>query len=147
MTDPESGEELLARGRRILAGQPFSAFLGAELARFDREDGVELRLPMRPEFLQHHGFAHGGVLSYAADNALTFAGGMALGGRPVLTSEFKINYTRPGVGDTLIARAKAVYAGRTQAVATCQIFMQKDGVETLIAVAQGTTVAVEPRVS
>jgi uncharacterized protein (TIGR00369 family) len=141
----ESPEAMLARARLILAGQAFSAFLGAELTAFDREAGVEIRIPMRPEFRQQHGFAHGGLLSYAADNALTFAGGMALGGRPVLTSEFKINYTRPGVGETVIARAKAVYGGRTQAVATCQIFMEGDGIEKLVAVAQGTTVVVEPR--
>src|SRR4051812_36278327 len=50
-----------------------------------------------------NGFAHGGVLSYLTDNALTIAGAMGLG-RAVLTSEFKINYLRPDIGTTLVAR-------------------------------------------
>jgi uncharacterized protein (TIGR00369 family) len=136
------GETRFERGQRILSQQPFSVLLGTELVRAD-EHGVELRIPLRAEFLQQHGFAHGGLLSYAADNALTFAGGMALGGRPVLTSEYKINYVRPAVGEAVIVRAQVVYAGRKQAVARCDVFTLRDGVETLVAVGQGTTVVVE----
>lgn len=33
------------------------------------------KFPLRDEHLQQHGFVHGGVISYLADNALTFAGG------------------------------------------------------------------------
>ena len=62
--------ELLERGRRAVAGQPFSVLLGAELTRL--EPGLaELRLPLKPELMQQHDFVHGGVLSYLADNALT----------------------------------------------------------------------------
>ncbi len=132
------GSALLEHGRRALASQPFSAWLGTELAAFDTA-GAELRLAVRPELLQQHGFVHGGVLSYLADNALTFAGGGVLG-VAVVTSEYKINYLRPAQGETLLARASVVHAGRNQAVVRCDIYAVKAGAERLCASAQGTIV-------
>lgn len=87
--------------------------------------------------MQQHGFLHGGVISYAADNALTIAAAQAMG-YPVVTSEFKINYLRPVQGDAIIARAQCVHAGRWQAVSRCDIVVVRDGEEKLCAVAQGT---------
>lgn len=130
--------EQLARGRRILAAQPFSRLLGAELTAFG--DGfVELTLDVKPEFGQQHGFVHGGVISFLADNALTFAGGAVLG-EAVLTSEYKLNYVRPALGERLVARASVAGQGRTQAVCRCDVFIVKDGQEKLCAAAQGTIV-------
>ncbi|HEX2909429.1 MAG TPA: PaaI family thioesterase [Chloroflexia bacterium] len=121
---------------KALASQPFSRLIGAKITAFSPELS-ELIIPIRDELKQQHGFVHGGVLSYAADNALTFAGGAALGAG-VLTSEFKINYLRPAVGETLIARASVIYAGKSQAVCRCDIFAVKEGEEKLCATAQGT---------
>jgi len=133
-----SPETFLAMGRDILAEQPFSVLLGAELAALSPGQ-VDLQLALRPEHLQQHGFAHGGVVSYLADNALTYAGGTAMQ-VPVVTSEFKINYVRPAVGERLIARASADAVSKTQAVCRCEVFAVKDGVEKLCALAQGTIV-------
>jgi uncharacterized protein (TIGR00369 family) len=133
-----SPEVFLAMGRDILAKQPFSVLLGAELAAL-APGQVELQLALRPEHLQQNGFAHGGVVSYLADNALTFAGGTAMQ-VPVVTSEFKINYVRPAVGERLIARASADAVSKTQAVCRCEVFAVKDGAEKLCALAQGTIV-------
>ena len=130
-------------GRQVLAQQPFSLFLGADITAFEAGRAV-LELPLRPELLQQNGFAHGGVLSYLADNALTFAGGSVLG-VSVVTSEFKINYLRPAVGELLIARAQAVHHGRAQAVCRCDVFVVQAGTEKLCAVAQGTIAALPPR--
>lgn len=137
-----SPEVFLAMGRDILAQQPFSRLLGAELAAL-APGQVELHLALRPEHLQQNGFAHGGVVSYLADNALTFAGGTAMQ-VPVLTSEFKINYVRPAVGERLIARAEAQAVSKTQAVCRCEVYAVKDGSEKLCALAQGTIVRVNP---
>jgi len=130
-------EAVLAFGRQILASQPFSQLLGAELTQLTAEGACELRLPLRPALTQQYGFAHGGVVSYMADNALTYAGAVALR-VPVITSEFKINYLRPAVGEGLIARSSCIHAGRSQAVTRCDVFAVKDGVEKLCATAQGT---------
>lgn len=131
-----SQEAMLNMGRAVLAAQPFSVLIGAELVSFSKE-AVELHVPVTDKIRQQHGFVHGGVVSYAADNALTYAGGSVLLA-PVVTSEFKINYVRPAIGDMLIARAKAVHVGKTQAVCTCEVFVRTDGVEKLCAIAQGT---------
>jgi len=128
--------DLLALGRKILADQPFSRLLGTEMTAYSQE-GVELRLAITDEVRQQHGFVHGGVLAYLADNALTFAGGVAMGGG-VLTSEMKLNYIRPAVGELLIARARALAAGRTQGVVRCEVHAVKDGTEKLCVAAQGT---------
>jgi uncharacterized protein (TIGR00369 family) len=138
-----SPEQLLAHGRAVLAKQPFSVLLGAELVALAL-DSTELRLPLRADLMQQHSFAHGGVVSYLADNALTFAGGIALTGQ-IVTAEMKINCVRPAVGELLIARAKVIGAGRRQAVVRCDVFAVKDGEEKLCAAAQGTIAAVPPR--
>ena len=66
----------LEAARVALRSQPFSVLLGAELTSFD-STGIELRVPITDKLKQQHGFVHGGVISYAADNALTFAAGFA----------------------------------------------------------------------
>lgn len=131
--------DILEHGRKVLAAQPFSRLVGAELTRF--EPGLaEITVPVVEDLKQQMGFVHGGVLAYLADNAMTFAGGSVLQG--VLTSEMKINYLRPGVGEALIARASVLSHGRSQAVCRCDIFALVAGEEKLCAAAQGTIVQV-----
>jgi uncharacterized protein (TIGR00369 family) len=129
-------EDMLSWGRRILGSQPFSILLGAELLGFS-EGSAELKIPIRAELTQQHGFVHGGVISYAADNALTYAGGSALG-PAVVTSEFKINYVRPVMGDIIVARATVIHPGNNQAVCRCEVYVSSEGSEVLCATAQGT---------
>lgn len=127
---------MLEIGRKVLAAQPFSVLLGTELLAFE-EGRAELALELKPEHLQQNGFAHGGILSYLADNALTFAGGSVLGVK-VLTLEFKINYLRPAKGSRLVARARVIGSGANQAVCACDILVIDDGIEKACAAAQGT---------
>ncbi len=130
-----------ALGQAVLAAQPFSQYIGARLVWLG-EGEAELRVPIRHELLQQNGFVHGGVLSYACDNGLTFAAGSVLG-RAVVTSEFKINYLRPAVGRELLARASVVYAGKSQAVCRCDVsVLMDDGRSVLCATAQGTAVLI-----
>ncbi|RZI85278.1 MAG: PaaI family thioesterase [Rubrivivax sp.] len=129
--------DMLSMGRQVLDQQGFSRLLGTELAAYG-PDGVVLRLALRDELRQQNGFAHGGVISYLADNALTFAGGASLG-PAVLTAEYKINYLRPGTGVALVAKASVIYAGKTSATCRCEVFaVAEDGSEKLCACAQGT---------
>jgi uncharacterized protein (TIGR00369 family) len=133
-------DDILAFAQQIFDSQPFTRYLGAELVSVD--DGqVVIRLPIRPELLQQHGFVHGGVLSYLADNALTFAGGVALGS-DALTSEFKINYLHPAKGVALTAQARPLSTTRRQSVCSCEVAsIDAAGNETVAAIAQGTIVA------
>jgi uncharacterized protein (TIGR00369 family) len=128
--------DLFAFGSDALSRQPFSAMLNARLDAF--ASGIaELSVPVVPGLLQQHGFVHGGVLSYLADNALTFAGGSVLGDS--VTAEFKINYLRPAKdAERLLAVATVVGSGKTQAVCRCDIFVVRGAERTLCAAAQGT---------
>ncbi|MBB5913835.1 uncharacterized protein (TIGR00369 family) [Nocardia transvalensis] len=132
----------LDTAREVLAAQPFSELIGAELAAYG-EDGVTLVIPVRPELGQQFGYVHGGVLAYAADNALTYAAALALGPN-VLTGGFTITYLRPAAGVRLRAEAQVTGATRRQAVCRCEIHAEDEhGGSVLVAVAQGTTRAVE----
>jgi len=128
--------DALNRGREILAAQPFSALLETELVAYSTS-GAEVHVPITERVKQQNGFVHGGVISYAADNALAFAGGAELG-PDVVTSEFKINYVRPALGTRLVARASVIHAGRNQAVCRCDVFAQDGQGERLCATALGT---------
>lgn len=131
-------DAFLAMGREVLAKQPFSILMGAQLNAL-APGRCELQVAVGEHLKQQNGFVHGGVLSYLADNALTYAGGTALS-VPVVTSEFKINYVRPAVGDRLVARAQAEYVGKLQAVCRCDVFAVTAQGEKLCAMAQGTIV-------
>ena len=126
----------LQMGREVLAKQPFSVLIGAELAALE-PGRCELVVPITAQLKQQMGFAHGGVVSYLADNALTYAGGTAMQ-LPVVTSEYKINYLRPAIGERLVARARAVHVSKSQAVCQCDVFAVSGGEEKLCAIAQGT---------
>jgi uncharacterized protein (TIGR00369 family) len=134
---------LVALAKSVLAAQPFSVLIGAELVAIS-DGSAELFIPCKPELCQHHGFIHGGVLSYAADNCITFAGGSVLGSA-IVTSEYKINYVRPAMGTGVRAQAKVVSRGKRQVVCSCEILVEKDGESKLCAIALGTVTAMEPR--
>lgn len=135
--------DIIELGRGVLQNQPFSCHLGAELEAFEPGSAV-LTLNVRPEFLQQHGYVHGGVLSYLADNALTFAGGSHVG--DALTVEFKINYVKPAKAQRLRAVATVSAGGRRLVACRCDLFAESEGLAPYIcAVAQGTILAVEQR--
>jgi uncharacterized protein (TIGR00369 family) len=127
----------LVLARKALAAQPFSVLLGTRLVAFG-DGAATLELDIRDELRQQYGFVHGGVLGYAADNALTFAAGSVVGAR-LITAGFTIDYLRPAQGDVLRAEARVVRAGRTRVVCRCDLStVEGDGTPTLCAVAQGT---------
>ncbi len=131
--------DLSALAHDIFSAQGFSQLLGAELIAVGA-DSAEIRIRNRAELQQQHGYLHGGVISYLADNALTFAGGLALGG-DALTAGYTINYTRPASGDTIVARAKAMATTQRQAICQCSIYVLDHDAEHLVAVAQGAIIA------
>jgi uncharacterized protein (TIGR00369 family) len=127
--------ELFEYGTQILKDQPFSTLLGAELVSLEQGQ-AKIALTIHQDLKQQHGFIHGGVISYLADNCLTYAGGSVLGNS--LTLEFKINYIRPAVGEQLIAEASVLSSGKHFAVCECKVTALSNEGEKLVAVAQGT---------
>jgi len=132
-------DNLFEFGKAILESQPFSQLIGAELTGFE-SGRAEISLVITDQLKQQHGFVHGGIVSYMADNCLTYAGGSVLGDS--VTSEYKINYVRPAMGETLVAKSTVLSSGKTQAVCECKVFAIADGKEALVAVAQGTIIKV-----
>ncbi|MEU4196442.1 PaaI family thioesterase [Kribbella sp. NPDC026611] len=130
----------LELAQQVLAAQPFSVLVGARVTAFG-DGGATLELDIRDELRQQNGFLHGGVLAYAADNAITFAGGTALGA-DVLTGGFTISYLRPAKGLVLRAEARVAHSSRRQATCTCELTtLDESGTITLCAIAQGTVIA------
>lgn len=113
------GPELtLEQARAALAAQPFSVLLGAEVLEFAHGHAV-LALAADERLRQQHGFIHGGVLAYLADNALTFAAGSVLG-PAVLTAGMSVRYVAPARGD-LRATARVVSVDDRTAQCECEI--------------------------
>lgn len=140
---PTGGAPELAVAEHILAAQPFSRLLGARLTAFG-DGAATIELDARDQLTQQNGHLHGGVLAYAADNAVTFAGGSVLG-PDVLTGGLTVTYVAPARGRTLRARAAVVSATGRQAVCRCDVETVDDaGAVAVVAVAQGTVVAVPP---
>lgn len=136
MTDPAPLD--LDDARQVLAAQPFSRLLGARLTAFGH-GRAELRVPLRDEHLQQDGVAHGGIVSYAADNVLTFAAGATVGAR-VFTAGFTIDYLAPATGDLLVARGRVVRVGGRLVAVRADLYDvdEQSTDERLCAIAQGT---------
>lgn len=131
---------MLDYGKQLLSEQPFSVLLGTEFIAFDK-GRAELSLAIRDELTQNFGFVHGGVLSYLADNCITFAAASILG--KCVTAEYKINYVKPALGKVLIARATVLSSGKRQATCECKVFTSTEQGEKLVAVALGSISKVE----
>ena len=136
-------KRLFAAGQQVLVSQPFSQLLGTELCEL-AEGYAELALRIREEFKQSYGFVHGGVVSYLADNCLTFAGATVLGN--CVTSEFKINYVMPTIGDRLVAKSTVLSFALRQAVCECKVYVARGQESMLVAAAQGTIVKIDTEV-
>ena len=93
--------------------------LGARISRLE-EGLVEISARNRPAFSQQDGYVHAGILAALADNAAGYATLSLLPvGSNVLAVEFKLNFLRPAVGDTLRGRARVRKIGKT--IAVCEI--------------------------
>ena len=127
-----------AVAEQVLSSQPFSKLLGAWLDSF-YPGRAEIRIPLRPELTNQHGFVHGGVIAYAADNAIAF-GGAGCWGSGWRTPAPRSNCLRPAPGEGVLAARATVPPGhsRRRAVCRCEIMVVCEEGETLCAVAQGT---------
>jgi uncharacterized protein (TIGR00369 family) len=123
--------------RQVLEAQPFSRLLGARLTEFTPGHAT-LEIEVDDRLRQQFGLLHGGVLAYAADNVVTFAGGSVLG-PSVVTAGMTISYLRPVRDGVLRATATVAHDNRRQAVCTSELHaVAPDGSAELCAVAQGT---------
>jgi uncharacterized protein (TIGR00369 family) len=133
------------RVRESFARQAFMGTLGATLTRVE-PGAVDIRLAIRPELAQQHGFVHAGAVAAIGDSACGYA---ALSLMPVdsgvLAVEYKINLMAPAVGEVLIARGRVVRAGRTLSVCQAEIVAVAAGAERTVALLVSTVMTMRDR--
>lgn len=103
------------------------------------EGESELRLKLRPDMTQHHGFAHGAIVGLMADNACAWAAASAVG--DVVTGSYTINFLAPALGDALLSKGTVIKAGKRQVMVRADVWSEVDGeIAKLVATAQGTII-------
>jgi uncharacterized protein (TIGR00369 family) len=106
---------------KLIRRSPFHQWLGVRLHALS-EDGVELLLPWRAEFVSvaEIGYTHGGILGALVDIAGDYAIAARLGhGLP--TVDMRVDYHRPAMPGPLLARAGVLKLGRTVCTAEARI--------------------------
>ena len=126
---------------RSFARQPIMNLLGARLTLV--EPGVvEITLPYRADLTQQHGYLHAGVVTTIADSACGYAACTLMpAGSEVLSVEFKVNLLRPAQGETFVARAEVIKAGKTLTVVRADVgAIAGNADRELVATMQGTMI-------
>ncbi len=133
------------RVRKSFGKQKVMALLGATLERVAPGE-VEIRIPFRDDLTQQHGFFHAGVMTTVADSACGYSAlSLMPAGAAVLTTEFKVNLLAPGAGQSVVARARVVKAGRTLTVSMAEVFAQDGGKEKLVALMTASNMTLRER--
>jgi uncharacterized protein (TIGR00369 family) len=92
---------------------------------------AELRLPWRTDLGQYAGFLHAAMIGGMIDTACGFAAFTVSG--HVLASHISVNCLAPATGDSFVARAGVVKAGRRQVFARAELYALRAGEEHLVA--------------
>jgi len=131
---------------RSFARQPIMNLLGAELS-LVAPGVIEITLPYRADLAQQHGYLHAGIVTTIADTACGYAAySLMPAGSEVLSVEFKVNLLRPAQGETFVARAEVIKAGKTLTVVRADVFgITGDAERELVATMQGTMMCLRNR--
>ena len=132
--------------RESFARQSMMTTLGAEI-RSIAPGAVEVAAPILPQSRQQAGFGHGGLMFAIGDSAAGYSAlSLVAPQAGVVTVEMKINFLAPGKGDHLIARGRVLRPGKRLIIVAASIVSVTAGVETEIAVLQGTIMPVAPEI-
>jgi uncharacterized protein (TIGR00369 family) len=136
--NPNINEEV----QHSFAQQAVMNLIGARLSLV--EPGViEITLPYRNDLTQQNGYLHAGIATTIADSACGYAAFTLMPpGSGVLSVEFKVNLLRPAAGDSFLARAEVIKAGKILSVVRADVFALTDIRRTLVATMQGTMIRV-----
>ncbi len=133
-------EQMLARLKRSVATSGFSTLLGMEPLRCWSGES-ELIIPLNPQLTQHHGFAHGGVVGAAADNACAWAAASVAG--DVVTSSYTVHLVAPAKGERLRAKGQVLRTGRRQLTVRADVYAEAGDESHLVATALASVVRTE----
>lgn len=130
-------ESIKTQLQQDLDSSPFNAFCQFQVETADPDSKqLELRMPIREELrrLADSEQFHGGPIAALIDTAGCYACILVLG-YGVPTMNFRIDYLRPALGSSLLARARVRKAGRSVALVDIEVIDEEDR---LIAVGRGT---------
>ncbi len=135
----DSSEASLDYMRKVaVAGSGFTNWLDVEPLKV-WQGVAELRLALRPDMTQHHGFAHGAIVGLMADNACAWAAASVAG--DVVTGSYTINFLAPAIGEALFSRGTVVKAGRRQVIVRADVWAEQAGADPRhVATAQATVI-------
>ncbi len=137
MTEESWRKLSLAEVQAIFDRSPFISWLDLRAVALDHEcQEITVTMPMRPELERRPGTRqfHGGPIAAFIDIAGDFAIGMLIGGG-VPTMNFRTDYLRPAIGETLTAVARVRRAGKTTATVDIEVL---DDENRLVALGRGT---------
>ncbi len=122
--------------------QGFPAYCGFTVTKV--EDGIfESHLNVKAEHQQQDGFVHAGVIATMADHTAGYAAYTTVTENfRILTIEFKINFFKPALGNSIICKSKVINRGRKVIVAESEVFSIPDKGEKLVSKAIVTLMAV-----
>ena len=106
----------------------------------------EIHIPYNSTLTQQHGFFHAGIISTIADNTSGYASFSLMDeNSSILTVEFKLNLISPGDGDMLIGKSNVIKHGKTLTICRAEVYVVKNGKETLCAASQSTLIELKNR--
>lgn len=141
-SQPEGMEQ---RVRDSFARQAFMATIGASITRVAPGE-VDIRLPVRADLTQQHGFIHASAVAAIADSACGYAAfSLMPADASVLSIEYKINLMAPATGEALLARARVIRAGRTITVCEADVVALEGTAERQVALLISTMMTVRDR--
>ena len=142
MTGPDNHDPE-RRVRDSFARMQVMTTIGASLRRVAAGE-VEIELPFMASLTQQHGFVHAGIVATILDTACGYA---ALTLMPkeaaVLTTEFKINFLSPAMGDRLVAAGHLVRPGRKLMVCLGEVFAEKGEARRQVALMTASMIVVD----
>ncbi|GAC1367673.1 MAG: hypothetical protein NVS3B25_13640 [Hymenobacter sp.] len=137
---PATASDLEARIRRKLVRQNFMHLIGADLTVIT-PGRVEAELVLGEQHLQQRGFMHGGLTATLADLVAGFAAVTLIPDNfGLVTSDLRISYLHPGVGQRVKAIGWVLKAGRRLHFCEAEVWCD----EVLIAKASATMAVIEP---
>lgn len=121
MTD-RADDHMLYRIAGSFARQSAMTTIGARLKHVEK-GRVVIELPMGDHVLQQNSFVHGGVIGMIADSACGYSALTTMGEhQTVLTSEYKIHFLAPALGDSFVAEGKVIRAGKRLVVVQGDVY-------------------------
>lgn len=128
------------RVRESFALQRVMQLIGAKLDSVE-PGAIDIAVPYREDLTQQNGYIHAGILTTVADSACGYAAATLMpADSDVLSVEFKVNLLRPALGDTFVAEARVVKAGRTLTITSCDVYGRSGAESKLIATMLATMI-------